>query len=87
MLRFMAWIKSDTGNSGTMTILGEDKGCKLWLQGGDKPTFSVTLAGNPMRSVITPDINLNEWHHVTGSFSSSTGKMKIYVGWRIKEHL
>ena len=75
----MAWVKSDSGNTTKMTLLGEEVGCRLYLDNGNKPTFTITTDGNPTQTVSANDISLNEWHHITGTFSSSTGIMKIYV--------
>jgi len=78
-ITLMAWIKVDNSNTGSTTIVGEDLGCKIWLQNGDRPTFSVTATGNPMRSVSTGAIEKNEWHHIAGVYSSTTGLIKMYV--------
>ncbi len=78
----MAWVKGDTGNFTDMVIASEDVAFKLWLKNGTKPTFSVTTAGDSEKKAggftMNP-IELDEWHHLTGSFSSSTGLIKIYV--------
>ncbi|TNJ45382.1 T9SS type A sorting domain-containing protein [Tamlana fucoidanivorans] len=81
-ITFMAWVKSDSGNTTNMTIGGEDTGFKLWLQNGNRPSFTVTTAGNSAQTIgqcACSAINYDEWHHITGSFSSSTGLMKLYV--------
>ena len=75
----MAWVKSDSGNSTDMTIAGEDRGCKLWLKNGSIPYFSVTVQGSPIRSVSAGAIPLNEWHHIAGTYSSSSGLLKLFV--------
>ncbi len=75
----MAWVKSDSNNSSNKVILGEDSGCRLWFQNGNKPMFTIKTAGNAEKSVSCADIKLNEWHHIAGSYSSATGIMKLYV--------
>ena len=75
----MAWVKSDSNNSSNKVIAGEDSSCKLWLQNGNKPIFTIKTAGNIEKSVSSSDINLNVWHHIAGSYSSATGIMKLYV--------
>lgn len=75
----MAWVKSDSGNSTSMTIVGEDTGCKLWLHNGDTPTFTLTSVGNAEVSINCTAINLNEWHHITGSYTSTTGIVSLYI--------
>ncbi|MFI1772846.1 LamG-like jellyroll fold domain-containing protein [Thalassobellus citreus] len=78
----MAWVKSDTGNTTDMTIAGEGLGCKMSLKNGNRPTFTITTASNSTQfagGCSCSAINLDEWHHITGSFSSNTGLIKIYV--------
>ncbi|MCF7567833.1 T9SS type A sorting domain-containing protein [Sabulilitoribacter arenilitoris] len=75
----MAWVKSDLGNSNNMTVAGEDTGCKLWLKNGNTPTFTIKSVGNSEKEVSCSTINFNEWHHITGTYSSTTGIMSIYV--------
>ncbi len=84
----MAWVKSATGNSTSMLIAGEDIALKLWLKNGNQPTFSISTNGISQQSVGACScsiINLNEWHHIAGSFSASTGLIKIYVDGVLKE--
>ena len=75
----MAWVKTDSGNSTNMVIAGEDTGCKLWLENGNIPKFTVKTAGNSEVSVNCSAINFDEWHHITGTYSSTTGAVTIYV--------
>jgi hypothetical protein len=85
----MAWVKSATGNSTNMVIAGEDIALKLWLKNGNQPAFSISTNGFSQQSAGTcsscSTINLNEWHHIAGSFSASTGLIKIYVDGVLKE--
>ena len=78
----MAWVKSDIGNSTDMVIAGEDEALKLWFKNANKPTFSVKIGNNGVKTVggftMNP-LNFNQWHNITGTFSSSTGLLKIYV--------
>ena len=75
----MAWIKTDSGNSTNMVIAGEDTGCKLWLENGNTPKFTIKTAGNSEVSVNCSAINFDEWHHITGRYTSTTGVMSIFV--------
>ncbi len=77
----MAWVKSDTGNSTDMVIAGEDIGVKLWLRNGNKPRFTINSAENGQETIGSnaTSINLNEWHHLTGTYTSTTGELKLYV--------
>ena len=77
----MAWVKSDTGNSTDMTIAGEGIACKLSLENGNRPTFTIKTSGAEQSAggCSCSAINFDEWHHITGTFSSSTGIMKLYV--------
>ncbi|WP_341216683.1 LamG-like jellyroll fold domain-containing protein [uncultured Wocania sp.] len=75
----MAWIKSDAGNSTNMVIAGEDTGCKLWLENGNTPKFTIKSAGNSETTVSCSSINFDEWHHITGTYKSSTGLISLYL--------
>ena len=78
----MAWVKSDSGNTTNMVIASEDMALKLWLENGHHPAFSVSTNGSSQQKVGgngKSEIDYDEWHHITGSFSASTGKIKIYV--------
>ncbi len=76
----MAWVKTDAGNTTDMVLAGEDTGCKLWLENGVKPMFTVrTLHGEVTVSCGCTAINQEEWHHLTGVYSSETGRVSLYV--------
>ncbi|MEL0455515.1 LamG domain-containing protein [Flavobacteriaceae bacterium SZ-1-7] len=76
----MAWVKSDLGNTDNMTIAGEDSGCRLWLKKGSKPVLTLNGTGFSEKSLESPnDVNLNEWHHVAGTYTSTTGAMELYI--------
>ncbi len=75
----MAWVKTDSGNSTNMVIAGEDTGCKLWLENGNKPKFTIRTAGNSEVSINCGTINFDEWHHVTGAYTSATGVMSLFI--------
>ncbi|NCP06189.1 MAG: T9SS type A sorting domain-containing protein [Flavobacteriales bacterium] len=86
----MAWVKSDAGNSADMIIAGEDIALKLWLENGNRPAFSVSTNGSSQQKVggcSCSTINFDEWHHIAGSFSASTGLLKIYVDGALEETL
>jgi hypothetical protein len=89
-ITIMGWVKSDSGNSTDMIIASEDIALKLWLQNGNQPTFSVSTNGSSQQSVggcSCSTINFNEWHHLTGSFSASTGEIKIYIDGVLEDSL
>ncbi|GGK23812.1 hypothetical protein GCM10007962_17520 [Yeosuana aromativorans] len=78
----MAWVKSDSGNSTNMTIAAEDVACKLWLKDGDIPTFTIRTKDSEKSAGGCKScnaINFDEWHHLAGSYSSSTGIIKLYI--------
>jgi hypothetical protein len=78
----MAWVKSDSGNSTNMMIAGEDIALKLLLENGNRPTFSISTNGSSQQTAggcSCTTINYDEWHHIAGTFSASTGEIKIYV--------
>jgi len=75
----MAWVKIDNAATGTMTIVGEDVSCRLFVENGNTIGFLTKTVGNPSRSIISSAINTEEWHHVTGVFSSITGRNELYI--------
>ena len=75
----MAWIKIDNSATGTMTIAGEDVSSRLFVENGNTIGFLTKTVGNTARSVISAPINNDEWHHVTGTFSSITGRNELYI--------
>ncbi|TXE17799.1 T9SS type A sorting domain-containing protein [Psychroserpens burtonensis] len=75
----MAWVKIDNSASGTMTIVGEDLSCRLFVENGNTIGFLIKTVGNTTRSVLSAAINTDEWHHVTGVFSSITGRNELYI--------
>ena len=75
----MAWVKTDSGNSTNMVIAGEDTGCKLWLENGNTPKFTIKTVGNSEVTVNCSAINFDEWHHITGTYNSVSGAITIYV--------
>ena len=75
----MAWVKVDSGNSGYLTIAGEDVSCKIYLQNGNEPCFSIKTTGNTTKVVSSAPINFDEWHHITGTYSNISGALKLYI--------
>ncbi|MEN3323424.1 LamG-like jellyroll fold domain-containing protein [Mariniflexile soesokkakense] len=79
----MAWVKSNSGISINTTIAGEDVACKLWLKNGNKPMFTVRTNKHAEKSAgdcsDCSTIKFDKWHHIAGSYSSSTGLMKLYM--------
>ena len=75
----MAWVKIDNSATGTMTIVGEDLSCRLFVENGNTIGFLTKTLGNASRSIISSTINTGEWHHVTGTFTSMTGRNELYI--------
>ncbi|MEH6534859.1 MAG: LamG-like jellyroll fold domain-containing protein [Psychroserpens sp.] len=75
----MAWVKIASGNSGYITIAGEDVSCKLYLQNGKEPCFSIKTDGNATSVVSSNALIINEWHHISGTYSNATGMLRIFV--------
>ncbi len=78
-LTIMAWIKIANSASGTMTIAGEDTGYRLFVENANTLGFITRTDDNISHSVSGSSINFNEWHHVTGTFSSLTGLTNFYI--------
>ncbi len=80
-LSIMAWVKSDGGNTTDMVIAGEDTGVKLWLQNGIKPMFTVRTSNSTTTTIGCgcTSVNQDEWHHIAGIYSGSTGDLSLYV--------
>ena len=77
-LTAMAWVKASKGSS-TVTILSEGNGCRLSLTNGNKPEFTIKVSGVAKKRISFTTIPFDEWHHIAGSYSASTGEMKLYV--------
>jgi len=75
----MAWVKIDNSATGTMTVAGEDLSCRLYVENGNTIGFLTKTVGNTSRSVTSSAINKGEWHHLTGVFSSITGRNELYI--------
>lgn len=78
----MAWVKSDSGNSKDMVVLGEDLGCQIALKNGNVPVFTISTSQGVVSvaaNCSNCSINLDEWHHITGSYSSATGLVSLYI--------
>lgn len=74
----MAWINSDVGNSTDMLIVGEGDNCKLWLQDGNKPRFTIKLNGSTAVTLNSNAITLGEWYHITGRYIKGASA-ELYV--------
>ncbi|WGD36001.1 LamG-like jellyroll fold domain-containing protein [Olleya sp. YS] len=77
----MAWIKIDPSNLGTSgnTIAGEDITCRLYIDSGNKIRFGTRTTAGYTSVTNGGSINYDEWHHVTGTFSATTGTQSIYL--------
>ncbi|WP_158526736.1 LamG-like jellyroll fold domain-containing protein [Olleya aquimaris] len=80
-ITFMAWVKSDpvNGTKTYTTVAGEDISCRIIMYNGVTPIFSIRTSAGITSNVIGNSINYNEWHHITGTFSATTGTQTIYV--------
>ena len=83
----MGWVKADSGNTGFVTIAGEDVSCKMYLQNGNTPCFSIKTNGNSTQIVSASAINFDEWHHIAGTYSNATGALKLYVDGKLANTL
>ncbi|MEL0455516.1 LamG-like jellyroll fold domain-containing protein [Flavobacteriaceae bacterium SZ-1-7] len=76
----MAWIKIDPAGSTARSIISEDVSCKLYVKSGNRITFGITTTLGSTSSVLEGNaISYNEWHHVTATYSATTGTQSIYV--------
>ncbi|MFD2543114.1 LamG-like jellyroll fold domain-containing protein [Lacinutrix gracilariae] len=77
----MAWVKIDPTSAGTSyaTIAGEDVSCRLYVQNGNKLVFGTRTTAGTTNIVNGINVAYNEWHHVTGTFSATTGMQTVYV--------
>jgi len=80
-ITIMAWVKIDAANAGVTnnTIVGEGIGCRLYIQNGNKLLFGTRTTAGFTSVVNGVNINYNEWHHVTGTFSGKKGMQTIYI--------
>ncbi|MFC4723094.1 LamG-like jellyroll fold domain-containing protein [Geojedonia litorea] len=80
-ITLMAWIKADLENGlkNNVTIAGEDESCRIFLNDGNIPGFSIKTGSNATTLVYGNPINYDEWHHITGTYSSITGLQYLYV--------
>lgn len=85
----MAWIKIDPSNASvnSATIAGEDTSCRLYALNGNKLMFGIRTTSGVTNIVSGINVNYNEWHHITGTFSNLTGELKIYVDGEEKQNL
>lgn len=85
-LTIMAWVKIDSGNAGTTfaTIAGEDLACRLYVQNGNKLAFGTRTASGFSKVSTGITVNYNEWHHITGTFSGTTGTQTIYIDGKLQ---
>lgn len=77
----MAWVKIDPENAAQSlsTIVGEDVSCRLVAKDGNMLGFTLRTPAGVVTAYPTFSINYNEWHHVAGSFSNSTGTVALYI--------
>ena len=78
-LTLMAWVKLDPSGSSTATIAGEDASCRLYINSGNTLAFGIRTGSGTTETLVGSSMNYNEWHHVTGTFSSATGTIAIFV--------
>ena len=78
-LTFMAWVKLESTGPSVQTIVGEDVSCRLYVNSDNRLAFGIRTADGTTQVLNGARINYSEWHHVTGTFSSATGTLTIYV--------
>ena len=85
----MAWVKVDPANAGqsNAVIAGEGLSCRIYVKNGNTLTFGIRTTAGANKNLSGITINYNEWHHITGTFSNSTGEMKIYVDGKEQNNL
>ncbi|MGB5420489.1 LamG-like jellyroll fold domain-containing protein, partial [Algibacter sp.] len=79
----MAWVKIGSGVS-AKTIVSEDVSCRLYIKTGNKPNFSIRTNSGLSNILESTGVNLYEWHHITGTFSSATGTQTLYVDGKLE---
>ncbi|WP_138432321.1 LamG-like jellyroll fold domain-containing protein [Winogradskyella algicola] len=77
----MAWIKIDPNNANQTysTIVGEDIAYRIFTQNGNKIVFGAYTATSGRNLYAPGIINYNEWHHVAGVFTNTTGLLTLYI--------
>ena len=77
----MAWVKIDPTDPGGFKhiIVGEDVYCSLAIESSGTPSFTVRTDITPTIAVNANPIAKGEWHHITGTLSSTSGESRIYV--------
>ena len=78
-LTLMAWVKLDLSGSSISTIAGEDASCRLYVNSSNTLAFGIRTVSGTTETLVGTSVNYNEWHHITGTFSSATGAIAIYV--------
>lgn len=79
-LTIMAWVKIDPSNSGaTFNIIAGEDLTFLYVENGNKLGFATRTTANLYTKLNAGAISYNEWHHITGTFSSLTGTQTVYL--------
>ncbi|MCA0154522.1 LamG domain-containing protein, partial [Winogradskyella vincentii] len=87
-LTMMSWIKIDSGNStGSTTLMGEDDGCRLFVTECNKLMFGIRSSSGTTHLATGINVDFNEWHHIAGVFSSSTGELMVYVDGKLEGYV
>ena len=80
-ITIMAWIKIDPSNLGNSnaTIAGEGLSCTIYVNNGNRLTFGIRGSTGVTNIINGGRVSYNEWHHIAGTFSNTTGALTIYV--------
>ena len=79
-ISFFANINSYNAPSGTRGILAWGFNGGFQTQSDGKLHFGTrnVSGGTSIREILTP-INLNQWYHITGTYSNETGNISLYL--------
>ncbi|WP_339752109.1 LamG-like jellyroll fold domain-containing protein [uncultured Winogradskyella sp.] len=85
-ITIMAWVKIDANNQviSNTTIAGEGISCRLYVQNGNELMFGIRTTSGSTNVVNGININYNEWHHVAGTFTNTTGELRMYVDGKLQ---
>jgi hypothetical protein len=70
----MAWIKIDATAAGAQVLVGQDV---FYLQLKADKKVEVYANGNVVSTITA--LNVNQWIHVAATYSSASGKLKLYI--------
>ncbi|WP_111682409.1 LamG-like jellyroll fold domain-containing protein [Winogradskyella tangerina] len=88
-ITIMSWVKIDPANAGlsNAVIAGEGLATRIYVKNGNTLTFGIRTTAGSNKNLSGTTVPYNEWHHIAGTFSNSTGEMKIYVDGKEQNNL